>query len=337
MTSTLDIVSEGRVELGTGESAFATELWGYGFSAPDHKVRDETHAAWEETTEDVVKMMTMEPYPGFDGEYFSMPARNVIPKPVQDSHPPLWVAVTNKETLRLAARMGIGALVITDVKPENADEWVDLYRETLKNECIPIGKEVNPNVLFVMMGFGVAHDEDEAYRRGEEAARFFAFSASHYGSSVHIPGYTNLWEEYLEKKDDVDMRRNAIGTPEQLSEMFWTYMENGVDEIAMLMLAGVSEHEDICDGLKIVADEVMPSLHEVHEEQQRQKMDELEPYIQQAFDRKPDIEPPKIDDIDPVLPLGRTFDIDEAVDHLLDPVDAPWRQIWKSYFGENKD
>ncbi len=84
--ATLDLVSGGRVEFGTGESASDMELGGFGVP------REEKKAMWEEATRECVKMMTMTPYPGYEGQYFGMPPRNVVPKPLQKPHPPLWVA-----------------------------------------------------------------------------------------------------------------------------------------------------------------------------------------------------------------------------------------------------
>src|SRR5881394_587990 len=77
--ATLDLVSNGRVEFGTGESSAALALGGY-----------------RETVEKCLNMMVMNPYPGFKGEYFEMPCRNIVPKPVQKPHPPVWVACSNR-------------------------------------------------------------------------------------------------------------------------------------------------------------------------------------------------------------------------------------------------
>ena len=74
--STLDIVSNGRVDWGTGESSSRSELEGFGVD-PDQK-RD----MWIETVRETAKMMCTSPYPGFEGEFFSMPHRDVVPKPV---------------------------------------------------------------------------------------------------------------------------------------------------------------------------------------------------------------------------------------------------------------
>src|SRR5207249_2100869 len=92
--ATLDLVSGGRVDWGTGESASRAELEGFGIDP------NERRAMWRETVEQVANMMVMDPYPGFSGKYFSMPVRNVLPKPVQKPHPPIWVACSNRETIR---------------------------------------------------------------------------------------------------------------------------------------------------------------------------------------------------------------------------------------------
>src|SRR5918911_913690 len=67
--ATLDLVSNGRVEFGTGESASRAELEGYGINPAERR------AMWREVVEQVANMMVMDPYPGFHGKYFSMPVR----------------------------------------------------------------------------------------------------------------------------------------------------------------------------------------------------------------------------------------------------------------------
>ena len=67
------------------------------------------------------------PYPGYEGKYFSMPERNVIPKPLQKPHPPVWVASSRSETVMLAARLGIGALGVGFETPEDTEERVTRY------------------------------------------------------------------------------------------------------------------------------------------------------------------------------------------------------------------
>ena len=154
----------------------------------------EKRNAWREAVEQCANMMAMDPYPGFEGEFFSMPARNVVPKPVQKPHPPLWVACSNRETIKLAARLGIGALTFAFVDPAEAKQWVDDYYRIFKEECVPIGHAVNPNICMVS-SFGVHQDAEVARQRFQDGFRFFQFALGwHYGFGEQIPGRTNIWE-----------------------------------------------------------------------------------------------------------------------------------------------
>src|SRR5690348_12362303 len=112
--ATLDLVSNGRVEWGTGESSARIELEGYGVDVMRKR------EAWQEAVPEGAKMMAANPYPGFKGEFFSMPHRNIVPKPVQRPHPPLWVACSNRATIRLAAKLGMGALTFAFIDPNEA-------------------------------------------------------------------------------------------------------------------------------------------------------------------------------------------------------------------------
>src|SRR5437764_9481844 len=78
-----------------------------------------------------------------------MPPRNVVPKPFQKPHPPVWVACTRRETIHLAAQRGIGALSFAFFDPEEARHWVDDYYSTLAAEGVPIGDAVNANLACV--------------------------------------------------------------------------------------------------------------------------------------------------------------------------------------------
>ena len=95
-------------------------------------------------------MMVMDPYPGYEGEHFSMPCRNVLPKPLQKPHPPMWMACTNRATIEVAARNGLGALAFSFVNPDDAKHWADAYYSIIESdECRPIGHMVNANIAMV--------------------------------------------------------------------------------------------------------------------------------------------------------------------------------------------
>ena len=215
--ATLDLVSNGRVEFGTGESASRMELEGFGIDPAERR------PMWRETLEQVANMLAMDPYPGFQGEYFSMPPRNIVPKPVQKPHPPMWIACSNRDTIHLAAQLGLGALTFSFVDPAEARKWVTDYYDTFKRECVPIGHTVNPNIAMVT-SFSCHNDEEEALRRGTDGFRFFQFALGHfYAFGKHKPGRTDIWKRYEAVRDELGLEQlgggtGGIGTPAQLRD-----------------------------------------------------------------------------------------------------------------------
>ncbi|MGE3601705.1 MAG: LLM class flavin-dependent oxidoreductase [Dehalococcoidia bacterium] len=283
--ATLDLVSNGRVEWGTGESASRAELEGFGIDPAERR------EMWRETTEQVANMLAMNPYPGYEGKYFSMPVRNVVPKPVQKPHPPIWVACSNRDTIHLAAQLGIGALTFAFVDPEEAKHWVTDYYETFKRECVPIGHAVNPNIAMVT-SFSCHPDRDEAERRGTDGFRFFQFALGHhYAFGDHTPGRTDIWKQYEAVRDRMGVEflgggTGGIGTPSELREHLRKFENAGVDQTVFIQQGGKNRHEHICEALELFAAEVMPEFKEHEAARQAQKMDELAPHIEAAFQRK---------------------------------------------------
>jgi alkanesulfonate monooxygenase SsuD/methylene tetrahydromethanopterin reductase-like flavin-dependent oxidoreductase (luciferase family) len=283
--ATLDLVSNGRVDWGTGESASRAELEGYGVAPAERR------AMWREAVEQTANMLVMDPYPGFQGKYFSMPVRNVLPKPVQKPHPPLWVACSNRETIHLAAQLGMGALTFAFIDPAEARHWVDDYYETFKRECVPIGHAVNPNIAMVT-GFSCHPDAAEARRRGTDGFRFFQFALGHhYVFGRHTPGRTDIWKKFEVVRDEIGFEAlgggaGCIGTPDELRAALRAYEAMGVDQTIFIQQGGRNRHEHICESLELFARDVMPEFAAREEARLRAKRDALAPYVEAAMARK---------------------------------------------------
>ena len=166
--ASLDIISGGRVEFGTGEGATETEIGGFGVARADKK------EAWEEATRECLRMMDTHPYPGYEGVHFSMPERNIVPKPLQRPHPPVWVAASRRETVMLAARMGIGAMGFGFETPEEAEERVLRYYELIRACRKPLGKTINP-ALMTLGNMLCAPTDEEAVEKGLRGAQYFGY------------------------------------------------------------------------------------------------------------------------------------------------------------------
>ena len=132
--NTLDLISDGRVDFGTGESSSEAELGGF---LVDRSTKREQ---WEEALDAATRMMVEEPFAGYDGRFFKMPPRNVIPKPYQKPHPPLWVACSRRDTIHLAATKGIGALSFSFIEPGEAEMWVNDYYSTIESDGVRAGR-----------------------------------------------------------------------------------------------------------------------------------------------------------------------------------------------------
>ncbi|MFP3902236.1 MAG: LLM class flavin-dependent oxidoreductase [Acidimicrobiia bacterium] len=319
--ATLDLVSDGRVEFGTGEASSEAELGGF------HVPRDEKRDQWDEALDAVTRMFVERPFAGYAGRWFDMPVREVVPKPLQKPHPPLWVACSRRETIHLAATKGIGALSFSFIEAEEARAWVDDYYDTIASEaCVPAGFAVNPNIA-VVLPLMCHHDEETAVERGLDGAHFFGFSLGHfYIFGNHRPGRTNVWEEFQDKRDMFGFRREvaaqtgqplgaqlveqglralrgAIGTPDQIRELLRMYEEVGVDQVIFVSQAGRNRHEHICESLELFAREVMPEFAERDPQRSKEKADRLAPAIEAALARRePAREAPDVS-----LPPGMSF------------------------------
>jgi alkanesulfonate monooxygenase SsuD/methylene tetrahydromethanopterin reductase-like flavin-dependent oxidoreductase (luciferase family) len=301
--ATLDQISGGRVEMGTGEGSSQIELGGFGV--------EEKRAQWEEALDAITRMFVETPFAGYDGRWLSMPPRNVVPKPAQDPHPPLWVACSRRDTMLMAGERGLGALSFSFVEPEEASEWVDAYYDRIESErCVPAGFAVNPNVA-VALPMMCHADEATAIDRGIDGLHFFGFSlAYYYAFGEHAPGSSDIWAEFQRRREEVGFSREiveaddaplgvrllqqgigslrgAIGTPEQVAALVDRYEAAGVDELIFISQAGANRHEHICESLELFAAEVMPRFQGRAEEREAAKRARLRPAMDAALARRP--------------------------------------------------
>src|SRR5436190_7483529 len=209
--ASLDLVSDGRVEFGTGESSSEAELGGFLID------REQKRAQWEEALDAVTRMFVETPFAGYSGEFLDMPPRNVVPKPLQKPHPPLWVACSRRETIHLAATKGIGALSFSFIEPGEAKAWVDDYHATIQSEeCVPGGFSVNPQVACVVPMM-CHQDEETAIERGLDGGHFFGYSLGHYYIfGTHQPGHTNVWDEFQQNRSRFGFDRNVAAQTGQV-------------------------------------------------------------------------------------------------------------------------
>jgi alkanesulfonate monooxygenase SsuD/methylene tetrahydromethanopterin reductase-like flavin-dependent oxidoreductase (luciferase family) len=259
----LDILSRGRVEFGMGESASITEL--EPFDIPfDHK-----REIWEDAVRCLIPMFG-EGGVSYDGPHFSFPVRNVLPKPRQKPHPPLWIACSQLDTIAYAGRRGLGALGFQFVSADAAHAWVHAYYNAITKRLEPLADyPVNPNIALVSMF--MCADTDEEARAKADGATFFQFCLRFYAASRDRkrpkPGELDMWQEYSRWKQanpeaaDTALRGGLIGSPETIRRKLRKFETSNIDQVILLNQAGRNSHEDICASLELFAREVMPEFH----------------------------------------------------------------------------
>jgi alkanesulfonate monooxygenase SsuD/methylene tetrahydromethanopterin reductase-like flavin-dependent oxidoreductase (luciferase family) len=269
----LDLLSNGRVDFGMGEGGSITEL------GPFDVPLEEKRAIWEDGVRAILPMFKDGGWE-YHGAYFDFPLRNVLPKPLQKPHPPLWVACSQLETIEMAGRRGMGALGFQFVSADAAYAWVHAYYNAFTKRMDKLTDyQTNPNMALVT--YFMCAETDEEARRRADGIPFFQFALRFYGAREGRqrpdPGTVDLWDEYEKwKRANPDNLARAlsgglIGSPETLRRKLRKFETSNVDQIILLNQAGKNTHEHITESLELFAKEVMPEFHANEPKQQEWK------------------------------------------------------------------
>ncbi|MCZ6504265.1 MAG: LLM class flavin-dependent oxidoreductase [Gammaproteobacteria bacterium] len=266
--ATLDLISNGRVELGLGEGASTTELHPFNLRFRDK--RD----VWEDGVKCMLPMFYNHAWE-YDGEYFKFPLRAVVPKPLQKPHPPLWVACSQLDTIRYAAHRGMGALCFKFVDLDASRAWVNAYYNTfVKDQEKLCDYQANANIA-VVSGFMCCETDEQAWEKAD-GWTFFQFTLGLYSREGPFePGTVNFWDRYQEwKQTPAGQKRSGselIGSPDTIREKLLELETGNVDQVILLNQAGKNTHEDICSSLELFGKEVMPEFQAREKEHQQWK------------------------------------------------------------------
>jgi len=267
--ATLDILSNGRVDVGLGRTGYPYQLTPYGTKLED------TRGMWEEFAQVLPRMWTDEVF-SHEGKYYQIPPREVLPKPIQKPHPPLWSACSSENTTRTAAELGLGALVGSEGGPEKVGEVLQLYQQAIKN-ATPTG--VSPNSHNALMTAGFCHeDPKEIEGRGTELIGWYMDQQRERARLVWQgvdpatvpPDYQGYYERDMklaagphpgEATASETVKKGTsfcVGTPEQCIEFFERYEEMGVEQIFLLSAIGPARHEEAMNTLTMFGKHVIP-------------------------------------------------------------------------------
>lgn len=260
----LDLLSGGRLEFGTGRSATWTELGGFRANP------DTTKNSWDEFVHAIPQMWMQERF-GFEGQYFSMPTRAVLPKPYQKPHPPMWVAVSTPGTEMDAADRGMGALGVNFTTFKAQEERVQEYRRRIQN-CTPAGAFVNDKLAAA--NFLFCHEDSAQgvdvgrrmianfqYLAGQLDMAKEAFPTKGYPSPGLLANTRRAASSAAEAGEPPE--GIAIGNPEQIIRELKKWESVGVDQINFLLNASeLIPQDQVLESLRLFGKEVMPHFLE---------------------------------------------------------------------------
>ena len=245
----LDLVSRGRVEFGTGESASSTELEPFGVAY------GEKRAKWEEAIQAIIPMFK-DGGSEHHGRFFDMPLRNVLPKPIQKPHPPIWVACSALETIEMAGRRGLGALAFQFLSADAAHAWVHAYYNAfVKRQEKLADYQLNPNIALICSSCAPDRRGGAAPRRRHHVLPVLADAST--GGARPASGRrrapsasgTNTTSG---RARTLKLGRRAARRPDRLAETIRHKLpvpDSQIDQLILLNQAGKNTHEHICESL----------------------------------------------------------------------------------------
>jgi alkanesulfonate monooxygenase SsuD/methylene tetrahydromethanopterin reductase-like flavin-dependent oxidoreductase (luciferase family) len=268
----LDHLSEGRFEFGVGRGSSSTEQKGFGIQDPEltKEMADETLGQF--------KYMWRDGLYSYDGKFFSMPPRNVFPKPYSDPHPPIWVAAGNPSTFEKAARMGIGVLCFTTGSPEMLAPLVEIYKNTIE-KAEPVGEYVNNNVMVTSQMLCL---EDGQKARDISCNMTSGYQNSlvfHYLDTFPKPAGIPDWPDLIPEPTPAEMEERigaglvCVGTPEEVTRSVKGYADIGADQLVFGQLSSIMPIDVALESVETFGKHVLPEYDKdpVHSTQRQRE------------------------------------------------------------------
>ena len=253
----LDHLSEGRFEFGTGRGSSSTEQKGFGIE--DQELTREMVA---ETLPQIVRMWKEKDY-SYDGRFFSMPERNVLPKPYTNPHPPLWVAAGSPGTFEIAARQGLGVLCFAFGRPEQFIPLIEKYKKEIKN-AEPVGGYVNDNIMITTQMLCLEDGGKARQAFADMDSGYYLSLVFRYLDTFPRPDGIPEWPQTIpdQTPDQIDKAIEsgsiAVGDPDEVERAIKRFEETGADQLSFGMLSSAMPIETCEEAVATFGKHVLP-------------------------------------------------------------------------------
>ena len=265
--ATVDILSGGRVEWGTGRST-PMEQTAFGVD------RDHSREQWQEAIEAVVRMWEEE-YFEFHGRYLDFPRRMVTPKPVQDPHPPCWMAATSDGSAAVAGSLGLGLLSFSIMQPlDRMARHIDEYRKAAVDPTPLTRVTTNKVAAYTLVHCAETMGQCEANGIWDSVWWWYK-NLAEFTLEWELPHFSEeqkdqafpLLRQSMEGNFDPRSFSEAdmiiVGDPDQCFEKMVRYAELGVDQLICYVQFGYLSHESVMRTIELLGTEVIPRLEKL--------------------------------------------------------------------------
>jgi alkanesulfonate monooxygenase SsuD/methylene tetrahydromethanopterin reductase-like flavin-dependent oxidoreductase (luciferase family) len=267
--ATLDILSHGRVDVGLGRTGYPYQLTPYGADLHD------TRGMWQECAEVLPRIWTEEII-SYHGTYYQIPPREVLPKPVQRPHPPLWSACGSDETARLTGSLGMGGLFGSEGGPDRVRQLMAVYQEAL--QTAPVTGAM-PTRRAALMTAGYCHEDPQVVaQRGTELIGWYLEQQRErarlvwrdYDPTTVPTDYQGYYARdqrlangpHPGELTPQEVREQGtsfcVGTPADCIRFLERYEALGIEEVFLLCAIGPAQHQEVLHTMRLFGEQVIP-------------------------------------------------------------------------------
>lgn len=261
--ATLDIISEGRLIVAVGRGYQKQEFDAYGLDIADSRER------FIEGMDIAVQAWSQERM-SYEGTFYTIPEVMVVPRPLQQPHPPIWMAVTHSPAsvdLAVQKRWGIVTVGSTffPAAPEADENLITLYRTKMLASGVP-AEDIT--VVAVRNTYVTPRAEDAVallqprLQWAGDLATYLRSPVSTLAQAGALRGYEHYARDPFIDPELVQRRgqdaMGAIGSPAQVIETLRDLQAKHVTHFLCYMDIGGLSYEEIAPALRLFAEQVIP-------------------------------------------------------------------------------
>jgi alkanesulfonate monooxygenase SsuD/methylene tetrahydromethanopterin reductase-like flavin-dependent oxidoreductase (luciferase family) len=261
----IDHLSGGRFELGMGRGSSSTEQKGFGID--DSEL---TREMFDEVVPQLRHMWAESEY-SFEGRFFSMPPRTVLPRVHTLPHPPMWVAAGSPGTFEKAARMGLGVLCFTMGSPSTLGPLIETYKTNI-SKAEPVGEYVNDNVMVTSQMLCLEDGVKARHVACNMTSGYHNSLVFRYLDTFPKPPGIPVWPEVIPEPTPESLEAQieaglvCIGTPDEVKRAVQRYVDVGADQLVFGMLSTTMAVDVAIEAVETFGRHVIPrfDLDPVH-------------------------------------------------------------------------